>query len=69
MVIAHKPQVLDERGEILPTRNMRDGQQNASQVIMAGEVSINICGKTREVVHRQRALGLQGKYAGCLVQI
>jgi peptide subunit release factor 1 (eRF1) len=30
VVIARKPHVLDKRREILPTRHVRDGQQNAS---------------------------------------
>ncbi len=57
LVIAHKPHVLNEPREIVPSRKMHDTQQDAGQVVVAGEVSVDIGGKRFEIVRRQRRLG------------
>ena len=51
LVIARKPHVPNKRRDILPSRNMRDSQQDASQAVVAGEVAIDIGGKRVAWVH------------------
>lgn len=69
LMITHKANVLNDRGETIPARHTLHREQQAREVSVAGEVSINVGRQSFEILDGQLLCGTNAQNSRVLVQM